>query len=66
MVVCLISPTSFLKAVIFFIRVTFIFVSVIRLYIVTDLIKVLLGNGSVNTSQHATIQGKLCFLCCLS
>jgi hypothetical protein len=30
--------------------------------VVTDLIKELPGNGSVNTSQHAIIQEKLCFL----
>jgi hypothetical protein len=30
---------------------------------VTDLIKALLGNGSVNTPQRVTIEGKLCFLC---
>jgi hypothetical protein len=30
--------------------------------IVTDLIKALPGSGSVSTSQHATIQGQLCFL----
>jgi hypothetical protein len=29
--------------------------------IVTDLIKALPGNGSVNTSQHATIEEKLVF-----
>jgi hypothetical protein len=33
------------------------------LNIITDLIKALPGNGSVNTSQHATVEGKLCFLC---
>jgi hypothetical protein len=32
-------------------------------YIVTDMTKALPGNGSINTSQHATIRGKLCFLC---
>jgi hypothetical protein len=31
--------------------------------IATHLIKTFPGNGSVNTSQHAIIQGILCFLC---
>jgi hypothetical protein len=31
--------------------------------IVTDLIKALPGNGYVNAYQHATMEGKLCFLC---
>jgi hypothetical protein len=34
----------------------------VPLGIVTDLIKTLIGNGSVNTFQHATIQGNICFL----
>jgi hypothetical protein len=32
-------------------------------YTVTDLIKALPGNSSVNTSQHAVVYGKLCYLC---
>jgi hypothetical protein len=41
----------------------FMFQSAVRLglYIVTDLLEVLLGNGSASTFQHAAV-GELCFL----